>query len=220
MTNKNPYENDDTRKVDIPDFVEETDSTSVDMSIFKMSDDELYDDVPESDVEDKKPAKRKKSNAGVIICLVVAIFFILTTAVATIYALKEHKSASSYKEQLTQVKATNTDLQTQVDTLTAKVAELNKKIEDMGTAGTTTDPNTKYAKGTVLYITEDGSGMGVTKAANMNEFVSDKTLYWGNKVTLLADATKDADGNYWGKIDSGYIRIEYNGEIWATTDPQ
>ena len=50
MTRKNPYENQD-ETIDIPDFVEDktkTESSTVDMSIFKMSDDELYDDVDET----------------------------------------------------------------------------------------------------------------------------------------------------------------------------
>ena len=41
MTNKNPYERQGKEELDIPDFVEEktAGSDSIDMSIFKMSDD-------------------------------------------------------------------------------------------------------------------------------------------------------------------------------------
>ena len=47
MSNKNPYEK--QQELDIPDFVEDktNSDSSIDMSIFKMSDDELYDDVTE-----------------------------------------------------------------------------------------------------------------------------------------------------------------------------
>ena len=56
MTRKNPYENQDDT-LDIPDFVEDktrTDSASVDMSIFKMSDDELYDDDEQNEENEQR----------------------------------------------------------------------------------------------------------------------------------------------------------------------
>ena len=66
---------DDTDEtLDIPDFIEDktiTDSsTSVDMSIFKMSDDELYDDAEtaedeedeeDDDFDDLRPKKKEKA---------------------------------------------------------------------------------------------------------------------------------------------------------------
>ena len=78
----------------------------------------------------------------------------------------------------------------------------------------------------MLYITEDGGNQGVRVSASVDaETATDSdgtsiVKYWGDKVTLTGDATVDNDGNYWGKIDSGFIRIEYDGEIWATTEEQ
>ena len=49
------------------------------------------------------------------------------------------------------------------------------------------------------------------------EYVDDSFLNWGDRIVLVADAVKDNEGNYWGEIEQGYIRIEYNnGEIWAS----
>ena len=66
MTGRNPYEKQE--ELDIPDFVEDktNSDSSIDMSIFKMSDEELYDDVTddnlqyEDDFDDLKPKKKKK----------------------------------------------------------------------------------------------------------------------------------------------------------------
>ena len=71
MTKKNPYENQE-ETLDIPDFVEDKTSEgsgTVDMSIFKMSDDELYDDVPEETEEEteNKPVRKKKKGNGLLI---------------------------------------------------------------------------------------------------------------------------------------------------------
>ena len=230
MTNMNPYDNNQTDTVDIPDFVEDktTDSISIDKSIFKMSDEELYDDVPNDEEKQDKPKRssKKKSSATIILCLVVIGVLLLTSVVGLIYALKEHKSAQAYATELTQVKAQNADLQNNVSSLNNQIATLNAQIEEMKNAGNSSDPNNKYPSGTVLYITEDGGNQGVRVTASVDADTatdSDGTnivKYWGDKVTLTGDATVDADGNYWGKIDTGFIRIEYDGEIWATTEEQ
>ena len=225
----NLFEKDDTNTntVDIPDFVEEkdTESTSIDMSIFKMSDEELYDDVPKkkevkkTENDQSKPEK-KKSNSTVILCLVLVGILIVTSVVSLIYAFKEHSSKAELEETITQLTAQNTDLQNKNNELAQTITELNNKIDQGNTAGNTSNPDNKYPKGTVLYITEEGGGSGIKQKASMDSEFTTDTLYWGDKVTLLADATVDEDGTYWGKIDKGYIRIIYKGEVWATTEQQ
>ena len=96
----------------------------------------------------------------------------------------------------------------------------------MKNAGNASDPNNKYPSGTVLYITEEGGNQGVRVSASVDaETATDSdganiVLYWGDKITLIGNATIDNDGNYWGEINSGFIRIEYDDEIWATTEEQ
>lgn len=221
----NLFEKDDDNKIDIPDFVEEKDddSTSVDMSIFKMSDEELYDDVKVKDEKEPKVHK-KKSNSTILLCLVVIGILLVTSVVSIIYALKEHNSISAVQEQLTQAQAQNTDYVNQINTLNGQVADLNKKIEEMKNAGTTSDPNNKYSKGTLLYITEDGHTQGVrVKASKDSDYAtnadgSSVVLYWGDEVTLTADATIDENGVYWGQYDKGFFRIEVGEEVWASTE--
>lgn len=217
----------DNKKVDIPDFVEDTDSTSVDMSIFKMSDDELYDDAPKKkDTKEPKTTGKKKSNSTIVLCLVLIGILLVTSVVSLIYAVKEHGKVSTIQDELTQVKAQNTDLQNTVNSLNGQVAELNAKLEENKNSGTSSDPNNKYPSGTKLYITEDGGSQGVREKASKDADTvtgsdgNPLVLYWGDSVTLTADATIDADGTYWGKYDKGYIRIEVGDEVWATTDPQ
>lgn len=223
----NLFEKDETNTLDIPDFVEDkdaTESTSVDMSIFKMSDDELYDDEPKKKISkessDNGSAPKKKSNSTILLCLVLIGVLLVTAGVSIFYAFKEHSSKAELEATISQLTAQNNDLQNSINALNGQIAELNAKIEQNNNAGSSTDPNKKYASGAILYITEEGAGQGVKEKASMDADFTDETLYWGDKVTLLADATVDSDGTYWGKIDKGYIRIEYKGEIWASLDPQ
>lgn len=227
----NLFETDENKKnVDIPDFVEDkgnADSSSVDMSIFKMSDEELYDDVKK---ENKKAAKnnggKKKSNSTITLCLVVVGILLVVAIVASVFAVREHNATAALNEEITQLKASLSDKENALAQANGKVQELEKQINDMKIAGTVSDPNNKYPSGTVLYITEDGASQAarVKAAADSDNAVDAEGIpyayYHGDKVTLIADATKDVDGNYWGQIDKGFIRIEYNGEVWATTEPQ
>lgn len=217
----------DDNNVDIPDFLEDTDSTSVDMSIFKMSDEELYDDVPKKkETKEPKSNGKKKSNSTIILCLVLIGILLVTSIVSLIYAVKEHGKVTTINDELNQVKAKNTDLQNTVNALNGQIAELNAKIEEQKNSGTSSDPDNKYPSGTKLYITQDGGSQGVRqKASKDSDTVLDSdgtplVLYWGDSVTLTADATIDENGTYWGKYDKGYIRIIVGDEVWATTDPQ
>ena len=221
MTNKNPFNNDE---LDIPDFVEDTNDDSVDKSIFEMSEEELYD-TPKKEKKATKTSS-KKSNSTIILCLAIIVVLIVTSVVTVIYALSEHKNATTLTNQYAQIKVKNDELQDALQKKDSEIAKLKEEIENIKNSGTTTDPTKKYASGTVLYITEEGSNQGVRVKANVDaETAVDSdgyniVLYWGDEVKLIADATKDSDGNYWGQISSGFIRIEYEGEIWATTEEQ
>ncbi len=225
----NLFDDEKNNTLDIPDFVEDkddTDSQDVDMSIFNMSDEELYDDVPKKQEKQDKPKTKKKSNSTIVLCIVLICILLVTSIVATIIAFKEHNAFSKLEEELTQVKATITDYQTKINEKDNQIALLNTELESLKNSNTTSDPDNKYPSGTKLYITEDGHMQGVRETASVSADTaknSDGTsyvLYWGDSVTLTGDATKDSDGNYWGQIDGGFIRIEYDGEIWASTEEQ
>ena len=220
--------NDDnkTETLDIPDFIEDNDkdkdTNSIDMSIFKMSDDELYDDGKKTKPHNSNNGdnKRKKSNSTIILCLILIVVLFVIAVGGIIFAVKKSSDYTKANDELTQVKATVNDYQNRINNLTEQVNTLNAQIEELKKAGTKSDPNVKYSKGTVLYVTEDGNSQGVKKQPSMDSEFTDVTIYHGDKVTLLEDATIDSDGNYWAKIDSGYVRIEYKGEIWLTKEEQ
>jgi len=228
MANYN-YDDVNDETVDIPDFVEDKDngdSSSVDMSIFKMSDEELYDDVPKRETRRQDRAPRKKSNATIILCVILIGILLVTSVVSLIYAVKEHGKVTTLNTEITQLKAKNDELNTTVTALSSQIEALNKQIEEAKKGDTQADPNNKYPSGTVLYITQDGGSQGVRVKASKDADTATNSdgslivLYWGDKVTLTEDATVDSNGTYWGKTNNGYIRIEVDGEIWATTEEQ
>lgn len=217
------------KTIDIPDFVEDKDaddSTSVDMSIFKMSEDELYDEPKSSDDKKEKKTGKKKSNSTLILCLILICILLAVSAGALVFAFKQRSEISNLKSQVTQLNSQVTELTTKNNTLENEKKTLEDKIKEIENAGTAADPNNPYPKGTVLYITEDGSTQGVRVKADsssdtaVNSDGMNIVLYWGDEVTLLENATVDANGTYWGKIDTGFIRIKVGEEVWATTDPQ
>ena len=94
MFEKNPYEKDET--LDIPDFVEDkttTNSESIDMSIFKMSDDELYDDAEENEEEYREVKPRTgRVNTSLVLCLIIIALLLITSVASLIYAFKQHSA--------------------------------------------------------------------------------------------------------------------------------
>lgn len=225
----NNYDYDNNNDVNVPEFLDDsngynTNTNSADMSIFNMSDEELYEDEEPNYEKRRKPGK-KGINSTIILCLIVIVILLVTSVVSVIYGLNQHKAYIADHDKITQLEAENTDLKNTNDALYLQITSLQNQIKENETAGTTTDPNAKYASGTKLYITQDGHTQGVREKASVDSDIvtkngSDYTLYWGNSVVLTEDATVDSSGNYWGKIDGGYIRIEYNGEIWASTEIQ
>lgn len=220
MTNKTEFEN---KNGDIvPGFMkdDDTQTTSVDMSIFKMSEDELYDEPLKKETKNVVKEPKKKSGSSTLL-IVLCILLFVVSAVAGFIAFKEHSKVSDIQAQLDQAVAQTTDYQNQISSLNSQIADLNKQLDDLKNIGTFSDPDKKYVKGTDLYITEEGQSMGYKKKPSVDsEFVDSSILNWGDKVTLINDAVLDKDGNYWGETDKGFIRIVYNGKEWASTEKQ
>lgn len=130
MTNKNPYED---ISFDIPDIVKEknneTTSTSVDMSIFKMSEEELYDETPETkddnptniDYQSYETKPKKKSKAGIVILVILLIILAATTTVSLIFGLKQQKQIEEITTALENSQAQVKDLENKNKDLDAKV---------------------------------------------------------------------------------------------------
>ena len=228
MTNKNPYEKsgsyyeDDNETLTIPDFVEDrngtssnasptlTDSTSVDMSLFKMSDEELYDDVDKREVVDEQ-RPRKRSKATLVLSLVLIGLLLLTSIGAILYALKQRNSYVEANTKYLQLQANQEEYQKQIAEKDAKIAELNKEIEELKAKPS--------SKGTVYEITEGPISFRKTPSVD-----GESTTYEGNeyaengeKYTVLEVIDDENDeGRRWAKIsDNVYFCIGYWDSIWA-----
>ena len=153
------YDNTDDN-FDIPDFVEDktTTESSVDMSIFKMSDDELYDDNTEENEEteyddDFKPVKKKRNaNSTLIICLILVAVLLATTIGALIYGVKQHNQYVKANTENVQLKANEENYKKQIAEKDATIAALNEQINNHGTSGGGSSSTT----GKLVYKIVDG----------------------------------------------------------------
>lgn len=210
--------NEDDKTISIPEFMEDKDTdSSVDMSIFNLSDEELYDDVPKK--SDKKKTDKKKSNSTIVLCLVVIGVLITALTVVSIYAVQQHNAYAKDHDKITQLETANKDANAKVSALEAQVETLQAQIKENETSGTTSDPDSKYKAGSKLYITEDGHEYAIRKQAKLDS-EKGETMYWGESIVLTEDAIVDGDGNYWGKIDGGYFPLELDGVALVSSDKQ
>lgn len=200
--------------LDIPDFVEDkSETTSVDMSIFKMSDEELYDDVPvkhaQNDKGDSKPTK--KSNSGVIILSILAILLAIATAATLIYAVSQKKEVETVNTALNQAQAKIKELETKNSELANSVESLNAQIEEL-----------KHPKVTDLYYEITDGPVTYRDAPNRD---ADSTEYEGYdyaangekfKVIEVVEDEKDSDYT-WAKIAEGvYFCLGTEDDVWAS----
>ena len=228
MTNKNPYEksssffekDDDT--VTIPDFVEDrtgnssnssstfTDSTSVDMSIFKMSDDELYDDVDKKEaVEEYRP--RKKSKATLVLSLLLIGLLLLTSIGAIIYALKQRNSYVEANTKYLQLQANQEEYQKQIAEKDAKIEELRKEIEELKSKPAVSGTVFEIIDGPITFRKTPGVD-GETTSYKGKEQAENGETY----TVLEVIEDENDEGRKWAKIsDNVYFCIGYWDSIWA-----
>ena len=214
MTNKNPYENDET--LDIPDFIEDNnnDSQSVDMSIFKMSDEELYDDNPSDDSDDllteSKP--KKKKNSTVVICMVCICVLLATTVAAIIYAMQQHNAYVDVNTKYQQLQPLVTEkdneittLKTQITALEQQLAEKQKEVSNEKTVYVITD-------GPIRFRSTPNRDGDYTKY-NGEEYAWDDEEF-----EVIQVVTGNDDNSYtWAKIaDDVYFCLGTSDDVWAS----
>lgn len=193
---------------------EDTDS----MSIFKLSEEELYDDVKPTR-EKKTRSPKKKTTRNMIIMMVVAGVAVITAIIALVWGINQQKLYKEAQANFELAQAKNKTYETRVAELEKSVTDLENKIKEIESAGAKAD--SKYTAGVTLRITEEGGQQGIrTKASTDSEIAMvdghQYVLYWGETVKLLEDAVVDSNGTYWGKIEGGFVRIEVDGVAWAT----
>ena len=221
MTDKNPYENQDS--VDIPDFssLKTDDNTSdIDRSIFNMDDED-----EEEYEEDEEPKYRRVKQPVIIATGIVLVVLLILSIAALIYGLNKN---SAYKDLKVQYETLQTNSAAKEADLNNQIAALNKKIEELtkGTSGDVTGDN--------VYTVN--VGVSVRKEANTNAYADYKSLpqsiqqlcdendgvvviRQGSSVNVLETKTESSSsGNrVWGRIaDNAWICLKQGDDEYCT----
>ena len=218
----------ETETVTIPDFVEDkTDAAETtvsettgysdpDLSIFKMSDEELYDDDDED--EDEPHEKRKGGNVSLILCVIAMLLLLATSVAAVYYAYKQHQAYINANTSYLQLQANENAYKKQIADKDAQIADLTKQIEELKKSDSSS--SSSDATGTLVYKVVDGP-LSFRKAPGMD---AELTTYNGNEkaengskfqVIEIIDDEAEATRK-WAKIsDEVYFCIGYLGEVWA-----
>lgn len=227
MVNYNPYEKKDPsydqtdeNTVTIPDFVEDktntsttstTDSTSIDMSIFKMSDDELYDDVDKNESRDQEYRPRKKSNVTTILSFVLIGLLLLTSIGAIIFALRQRSAYVEANTKYLQLQANQEAFQKQIAEKDEEIAKLQQEIEDLKSKPSASGSTYLIVDGPISFRKQP-SVDGESTTYNGQDYAENGEEY---KVIEIIDDQVDP-GRRWAKIsDDVYFCIGYFDSIWA-----
>ncbi len=222
MTSKNPYEKHGREELDIPDFVEEktNGSDSIDMSIFKMSDDELYDDTGtgntrlyDDDELEEKPVRKRKANASIVLCLIIIALLMLSLAGSLYFVVKYRKAFVTANTEKTQLQNNEANYKKQIEDQLATIELLNRKIEELSSSS--------KGSGTLKYEILDG-GMRFRKKPNGD---ADQTTFNGasqvetGEIYNILEVVKDEDPeeeSIWGKLaDDVYFCLDDGSGTWT-----
>ncbi len=220
MSNKNPYEK--KEELDIPDFIEDktNSDSSIDMSIFKMSDDELYDDVTDEtdeydeDYEDYQPKRKRKGNGPVIVCLIIIFLLLAALAGSVFYALKQHEAYVKANTAYLQVQANEDNYKKQIAEQGATIEALNKQIEEMQ------KNDGSIGEGNIVYeITDGGMRFRVepTSDAELTTYNGYSQVETGEKYRVLEVVNdKDLGDQYtWAKLADNVYFCLGEDEEWV-----
>jgi len=212
MTNKNPYENQDT--VDIPDFVEDKDkeTTSVDMSIFNMKDSDLYDDDDHDEDDQEETSTGRRLNVPVVVMACLIVLLLVGMIASIIYGTKQHKlyveAENNYQAAITK---TNT-LQTNFDLKNSEFEKLKIEYEEYKKTHTSTNTSTEESESSSSssssnvqgnYIVVSTEGLNLRKSASTSSDIAASLDY--NDVFYGVSETTNADGSVWIETYEGYF---------------
>lgn len=223
MTDKNPYENQDS--VDIPDFssLKSDDSTSdIDRSIFNMDDEE-----DEEYEEDEEPVYRRVKQPIIIASGIVLAVLLILSIVLLVYGL--NKSAA-YKELKIQYETLQTNAAAKEADLNSKIDALTKQIEELTNGSRGQSDSTEGD----LYIVH--LGVSVRKEANTNAYADYKSLpqsiqqlcdendgvviiRQGSSIRVLETKTENSENGtrVWGRIaDNAWICLKQGNDEYCT----
>lgn len=221
MTDKNPYENQDS--VDIPDFSSlKTDDTNqdIDRSIFSMDDED-----EEEYEEDEEPKYRRVKQPIIIATGVLLVILLVLSIAALIYGLNK---SSAYKDLKAQYDAYQTNAAAKEADLNNQITALKKQVEEL------TKASQGEASGDNLYIVN--LGVSVRKEANTNAYADYKSLpqniqqlcdendgvviiRQGSSVNVLETKTENSSSGtrIWGRIaDNAWICLKQGDDEYCT----
>lgn len=221
MTRKNPYENQD-ETLDIPDFFDEktqetSDSGTVDMSIFKMSDEELYDDLEkqDDDLEELSSTRStRKLNTTALLGLIVMLLLLATCVGCLLYAVNQHRAYVKANTNYNQVLANQDAYKQQIAEKDAMIESLNKQIEELKN-------NNSHSAG--VYEIIDGPITFRSSAERPKEGEEDNFTTYngydaaedGEKFNVI-EIVNSSDGYIWAKVaDDVYFCLGTSDEVWA-----
>ena len=217
MTRRNPYENQD-ETLDIPDFFDEkthetSDSGTVDMSIFKLSDEELYDDLEKQDdnlEELSSTRSTRKLNTTALLGLIVMLLLLATCVGCLLYAVNQHRAYVKANTNYNQVLANQDAYKQQIAEKDAMIESLNKQIEELKN-------NNSHNAG--VYEIIDGPISFRSSAERLDD---NNTTYNGHDAAEngekfnVIEIVNSSDGYSWAKVvDDVYFCIGTSDEVWA-----
>lgn len=225
MTDKNPYENQDS--VDIEDFAAEAEEEKKKKHSFFNIDDEDEDESLEEDEEEEEervPEYRRVRKEIIIVSCCLIVLLLVLSIVSLIYGFSKNKNYNNlkadYEAYVSKTAASETALNNQIADLKKQVEELTKKdpavvdpvngssYKIVATAGI----NVRNAVASSTFANYDLLPDNVkTLCANNGGSV---TIEGGKVVTVLETANNGSD--VWGRIaDNAWICLKNGDEDWA-----
>ena len=204
MTEKNPYENQET--VDIPDFPSiKSDTEDIDRSVFKM-DDDFNEDEYDEDEYDEEPTYRKLRQPVIVATAIIMAVLLGLSIFGIVYGLGKKKEYNTLKEEydayVSRATANESSLNAQIAALQAQISQ------------PTNEEGSKEGAGNYRVVVD---AINVRKEASTT---SDALGVLNNDDTVkVIETTKDSSGNLWGKIDfngqTGYFCIKLGSDTLA-----
>ena len=209
----------DKGDLDIPDFVEDrTDSDSIDMSIFKMSDEELYDDVSgdtkvySDDYDDYDDEPKRGKNTTLILCFIIIGLLLLALAGSIFYGLNQHQAYVKANTAYLQMQANEANYKKQIADQATTIETLSKELEEA--------KNPKKGEGNIVYEITDGPISFRNEPSRDGEIVSyngSELAGNGEKYNVIEVVKGTDDPDYsWAKVaDNVYFCLGTADDVWA-----
>lgn len=233
MIEKNPYENDEYSNL------EEKELDGIDMSAFKLADNNTNEADFEYDDEEEEEPRRKLNYRGVVVVGAVLIVLLLIAAISGwIFGISKNNALTKLKTEYTtletKVTEANNNLTALQNDYTLLSAELEKLKSQQNTnnngtsesgSSTPTEANTKYTmNGDVAVRKGAGTSNDFVSFEKLPAEIQDVVYSNGDEVRTrdgavvpIYETKGDSDSNTWGRIaDGAWVCLTYQGEAWGT----